>query len=67
MEKMPVTAGNPILLAKNRDYMPQKVTYLGEECTKPKSINIIYAFLVTPNSKNRKNLPFNHQRTEVPT
>jgi predicted solute-binding protein len=64
MEKMPVTTGDSILLTKNQESMPPKVTYLGKEWKKPKSINIIYAFLATP---NRKNLTFNHQRTEVPT
>jgi len=64
MEKMPVTTGNSILLTKNQEYMPPKVSCLGKECKKPKSINIIYTLLATP---NRKNLQFNRHRTEVPT
>lgn len=64
MEKMPTTTGNSILLAKKQEYMPQKITYLGEECTKPRPINIICDVLATP---SRKNLLINHQRTEVPT
>lgn len=57
MEKMPITTGNSILLAKKQEYLPQKVTYLGEECRKAKSINIIYTVLAT---LNRENLLFNH-------
>jgi hypothetical protein len=63
MEKMPVSTGNSILLTKKREYMPQKVSYLGKECKKPKSIKIIYTFLTL----NRKNLQFNQHRTEVST
>jgi len=63
MEKMSITAGNSILLAKNQENMTPKMTYLGKVCIYSRLINIMYCVFVAP---NRKNIQNNRHRTVVP-